>query len=74
MLSRGISESVDVTHPGLSDMSRDMEGAGQERRAPVTRVGLVTVSVNRISSIVRTSTVGLRIQARPHRSQTKTQV
>ena len=52
MLSREISESVDVTHPGLSDVSRDMEGAGQERRAPVTRVGLVTESVNRISSIV----------------------
>ena len=52
MLSRGISESVDVTHPGFSDMSRDMEGAGQERRSPVTRLGLVTESVTRISSIV----------------------
>ncbi len=54
MLSREISESVDVTHPGLSDMSRDMKGAGQVRRAPVTRVrvGLVTASVTRISSIV----------------------
>ena len=50
MLSREISESADVTHPGLSDMSRDM--AGQESRAPVTRLGVVTAIVTSISSIV----------------------
>ena len=50
MLSREISESADVTHPGLSDTSRDMEG--QESRAPATRLGVVTAIVTSISSIV----------------------
>ena len=50
MLSREISESADVTQPGLSDMSRDMEG--QESRVPVTRLGVVTTIVTSISSIV----------------------
>ena len=53
MLSREISESADVTHPGLSDMSRDMEG--QESRAPVTRMGVVTAIVTSIGSIVGTT-------------------
>ena len=48
MLSREISESADVTQPGLSDMSRE----GQESRAPVTRLGVVTAIVTSISSIV----------------------
>ena len=50
MLSRDISESAEVTHPGLSDMAGS--GAGQVRRSPLTRAEEARAPHTRINNIV----------------------